>query len=376
MKKIVFIITSALLFVACNNLKDNEFLISGTANGIENGKKVFIEVQTETGTLTKDTAVVTDGKFELKGITEEIDLGFIRIENEQINLPLILEEGKIEINIVKDSLHKSTLGGTPNNDKFQKFNTESRAISEKVAKFEKDNGPEMQKAQMSNDTVTINKLLKEYKKFQNEMNDYSKKFIKENPDAYLSVLLLENFLMRQYLTPEEIKSYFEGLDKDVKETKSGKKIKTALDSMTAIVIGKPAPNFSAPSPEGKTISLKESLGKVTIIDFWASWCAPCRKKLPQLAKLYQKYKSQNVKILSISLDVDRLKWIKAIQKENMEWDNVLENNEFEGEVVKTYGVKAIPSIFLFDDKGILIAIDPSIVEMEKIIMEIISKKSE
>ena len=71
MKKIVFIITSALLFVACNNLKDNEFLISGTANGIENGKKVFIEVQTETGTLAKDTAVVTDGKFELKGITEE-----------------------------------------------------------------------------------------------------------------------------------------------------------------------------------------------------------------------------------------------------------------------------------------------------------------
>mgnify|MGYP003599912048 FL=1 len=231
MKKIVFIITSALLFVACNNLKDNEFLISGTANGIENGKKVFIEVQTETGTLAKDTAVVTDGKFELKGITEEIDLGFIRIENEQINLPLILEEGKIEINIVKDSLHKSTLGGTPNNDKFQKFNTESRAISEKVAKFEKDNGPEMQKAQMSNDTVTINKLLKEYKKFQNEMNDYSKKFIKENPDAYLSVLLLENFLMRQYLTPEEIKSYFEGLYKDVKETKSGKKIKNDIDTM-------------------------------------------------------------------------------------------------------------------------------------------------
>ena len=357
MKKIVFIITSALLFVACNNLKDNEFLISGTANGIENGKKVFIEVQTETGTLAKDTAVVTDGKFELKGITEEIDLGFIRIENEQINLPLILEEGKIEINIVKDSLHKSTLGGTPNNDKFQKFNTESRAISEKVAKFEKDNGPEMQKAQMSNDTVTINKLLKEYKKFQNEMNDYSKKFIKENPDAYLSVLLLENFLMRQYLTPEEIKSYFDGLNKEVKETKSGKKIKTTLDAMTAIVIGKPAPNFSGPTPEGKTISLKETLGKVTIIDFWASWCGPCRAENPSVVALYNEFHPQGLNIIGVSLDKDAKKWKEAIAKDGLVWPHVSNLKFWEDPIAKQYNVQSIPATFILDEKGNIVAKD-------------------
>ena len=357
MKKIVFIITSALLFVACNNLKDNEFLISGTANGVENGKKVFIEVQTETGSLAKDTAVVTDGKFELKGITDGIDIGFVRIENEEINLPIILEEGKIEINIVKDSLHKSTLGGTPNNDKFQKFNTESRAISEKVAKFEKDNGPEMQKAQMSNDTVTINKLLKEYKKFQNEMNDYSKKFIKENPDAYLSVLLLENFLMRQYLTPEEIKSYFEGLDKDVKETKSGKKIKTALDSMSAIVIGKPAPNFSAPSPEGKTISLKESLGKVTIIDFWASWCGPCRAENPNVVALYNEFHSKGLNIIGVSLDKDAAKWKEAIAKDGLIWPHVSNLKFWEDPIAKQYNVQSIPATFILDAKGTIVAKD-------------------
>jgi len=357
MKKIVFIITSALLFVACNNLKDNEFLISGTANGVENGKKVFIEVQTETGSLAKDTAVVTDGKFELKGITDGIDIGFVRIENEEINLPIILEEGNININIVKDSLHKSTLGGTPNNDKFQKFNTESRAISEKVAKFEKDNGPEMQKAQMSNDTVTINKLLKEYKKFQNEMNDYSKKFIKENPDAYLSVLLLENFLMRQYLTPEEIKSYFEGLDKDVKETKSGKKIKTALDSMSAIVIGKPAPNFSAPSPEGKTISLKESLGKVTIIDFWASWCGPCRAENPNVVALYNEFHPQGLNIIGVSLDKDAAKWKEAIAKDGLIWPHVSNLKFWEDPIAKQYNVQSIPATFILDEKGNIVAKD-------------------
>ena len=357
MRKIAFIIASTLSIVSCNNLKDNEFLISGTANGVENGKKVFIEVQTETGSLAKDTAVVTDGKFELKGITDGIDIGFVRIENEEINLPIILEEGNININIVKDSLHKSTLGGTPNNDKFQKFNTESRAISEKVAKFEKDNGPEMQKAQMSNDTVTINKLLKEYKKFQNEMNDYSKKFIKENPDAYLSVLLLENFLMRQYLTPEEIKSYFEGLDKDVKETKSGKKIKTALDSMTAIVIGKPAPNFSAPSPEGKTISLKESLGKVTIIDFWASWCGPCRAENPNVVALYNEFHPQGLNIIGVSLDKDAAKWKEAIAKDGLIWPHVSNLKFWEDPIAKQYNVQSIPATFILDEKGNIVAKD-------------------
>ena len=139
MKKVVFVFISAILAIGCNNLKDNEFVISGTANGIKNGKKVFLEVQTETGSIAKDTAIVTDGKFELRGITKELDLGFVRFENEQINMPLILEHGTIELNIVKDSLQKSTLGGTPNNEMFQKFNTDSRVISDKVVKFEKDN---------------------------------------------------------------------------------------------------------------------------------------------------------------------------------------------------------------------------------------------
>ncbi len=357
MKKIALIITSAVTILSCNNLKDNEFVISGTANGIENGKKVFLEVQTETGSTAKDTAVVTDGKFELRGISEELDLGFVRFDNEQINMPVILEEGNITLTIVKDSLHKSTLGGTPNNEKFQKFNTESRVISEKVVKFEKENGPIMKQAQMAQDTATVNRLIKEYQNFQNEMNDYSKKFIKENSDAYLSVLLLENFLMRQYLTADEVKTYFEGLDKSLQETKSGKKIKTALDAMTAIVVGKPAPNFSGPSPEGKTISLKESLGKVTIIDFWASWCAPCRAENPNVVALYNEFHSKGLNIIGVSLDKDAAKWKEAIAKDGLIWSHVSNLKFWEDPIAKQYNIQSIPATYILDAKGVIVAKD-------------------
>lgn len=357
MKKITLLALFTLSIISCNNLKDNEFLISGTANGIENGKKVFVEIQDENGVIAKDTGVIENGKFELKGSTDNIDLGFIRIENEKINLPIILEEGKIKINIVKDSLQKSTIEGTFNNDKFQKFNNESVAILEKVKKFEKENNPKMQKALTENDTVTVNKIKKEYKNFQNDMNDYSKTFIKNNPDAFISVLLLENFLMREYIPATEIKSFYDKLDKKLVNTKSAQNIKKTLDLMLAVVVGKPAPKFSAKSPEGKLISLDESLGKVTIVDFWASWCAPCRKENPNVVALYNEYHSKGLNIIGVSLNQDAKKWKDAIAKDNLSWIHVSNLKYWDEPIGKQYGISSIPATFILDAKGNIVAKD-------------------
>ena len=357
MKKITLLALFTLSIISCNNLKDNEFLISGEAKGIENGKKVFVEIQDENGVIAKDTGVIENGKFELKGSTDNIDLGFIRIENEKINLPIILEEGKIKINIVKDSLQKSTIEGTFNNDKFQKFNNESVAILEKVKKFEKENNPKMQKALAANDTVTVNKIKKEYKNFQNDMNDYSKTFIKNNPDAFISVLLLENFLMREYIPATEIKSFYDKLDKKLVNTKSAQNIKKTLDLMLAVVVGKPAPKFSAKSPEGKLISLDESLGKVTIVDFWASWCAPCRKENPNVVALYNEYHSKGLNIIGVSLDQDATKWKDAIAKDNLSWIHVSNLKYWDEPIGKQYGISSIPATFILDAKGNIVAKD-------------------
>ena len=179
MKKITLLVASALVLFSCNNLKDNEFLITGTAEGVENGKKVFIETQTETGFIAKDTAVVENGKFELKGITEDVDLGFIRIEDENLNLPLILEEGKISVAIKTDTVQNSVIGGTDNNDKFQTFNEDSKVIARKKGKFEKANIARITAAKKANDTTTVNQIMKEYSTFQDDLNKVSMNFIKK-----------------------------------------------------------------------------------------------------------------------------------------------------------------------------------------------------
>lgn len=360
MKKITLFVATATLFFSCNNLKDNEFLITGTAEGVENGKKVFIETQTETGFIAKDTAVIENGKFELKGITEEIDLGFVRIEDENINLPLILEEGKITVTIKTDTIQNSIIGGTDNNEKFQSFNEESKEIARKKGKFEKANIERITAAKKANDTATVNQIMKEYSTFQEDMNKVSMNFITKNPDAYLSVLLLENFLMRQHLPMEEIKGYFNKLDKNLLKTKSAKNIKKIMDEMTAtskIEVGNKAPDFAANNPEGKKISLMQSLGKVTIIDFWASWCGPCRAENPNVVALYKEFHAKGLNIIGVSLDKDASKWKEAIAKDGLVWTQISNLKYWDEPIAKQYNVESIPATFILDAKGTIVAKD-------------------
>jgi peroxiredoxin len=360
MKKIVFIITSAFLIASCNNLKDNEFLITGTAKGIENGKKVFVEIQDENGFITKDTGVIENGAFELKGITTEIDLGFVRIENENISLPLILESGKITVDLKTDTIQNSIIGGTKNNEKFQTFNDDSKVIARKIGKFKELNAKRISEAKKVKDTATVNMIMKEFNSFQDEMNKVSINFIKSNPDCYLSVLLLENFLMREYIPIDEFKEYFSQIDKSLLDTKSAKSIKTALASLEnkpVVETNKPAPDFSAASPEGKTISLKESLGKVTIIDFWASWCGPCRAENPNVVALYNEFHAQGLNIIGVSLDKDATKWKEAIAKDGLIWPQVSNLKFWEEPIAKLYNVESIPATFILDAKGTIVGRD-------------------
>ena len=360
MKKIVLLITTTLLIFSCNNLKDNEFLINGLANGIENGKKVFVEIQDENGFTTKDTGVVENGKFELKGITSEIDLGFIRIENENISLPIILEKGKITVEIKIDTVQNSIIGGTKNNEKFQSFNDNSKIIARKIGKFKALNANRIKEAKKVNDTTTVNTIMKEYNSFQDELNKVSVDFIKNNPDCYLSVLLLENFIMREYISIDEIKNYFNKIDKSLLNTKSAKNIKTALaaiDKKPETETNHLAPNFTAPSPNGKTISLKESLGKVTIIDFWASWCGPCRAENPNVVALYNEFHSKGLNIIGVSLDKDAAKWKDAIAKDGLVWPQVSNLKFWDEPIAKLYKVESIPATFILDEKGNVVAKD-------------------
>lgn len=358
MKKILVLLVTVFAFISCEKALENQYIVSGTAKGIEDGKKMFIEIQGEMGQpISKDTAIVKNEKFEFKGDVNDIDIAFVKLEGAQRGIPFIFEEGKTEIVFDKDSIQKSKISGTYNNEKFQEFNDNSATFGKKMMQFEKDNNEKMQTAQQAQDTVVINKIMKEYKAVQEEMTSYSKEFINNNPKSYISLLLLENFINSQTIAIDEIQKSYDKLDKSLLANKHALNIKKAIDAANAITIGKPAPDFSAPSPESTTISLKQSLGKVTIIDFWASWCKPCRIENPNVVALYNELHEKGLNIIGVSLDKDAESWKKAIAEDGLVWKHVSNLKFWQDPIAEQYNVKSIPATFILDEKGNIVAKD-------------------
>ena len=177
---------------------------------------------------------------------------------------------------------------------------------------------------------------------------------------------------------DKIKKFYNGLDKEVKDTKHGKKIKKQLDELTKPVaaainvgVGSAAPDFSAPSPEGKAVSLKQSMGKVTIVDFWASWCKPCREENPNMVALYKEFHAKGLNIIGVSLDDDATKWKDAIAKDKLTWTHVSNLKNFEDPIATLYSIKAIPSTFILDSSGKIVAKDLRGAELKAKVAELL-----
>lgn len=373
MKKLALILFTIVTLVSC---KKDGYEISGTAKGIENGKKVFLEVPDETGQMVAlDTTVITDGSFKIEGkLLNGIELGFLKFE-ENGSIPFILENGDINITFVKDSTQNSIVGGSKNNDYFQTFNELNKSITKKVIKFQTDNQDAYMQAMQAQDTATVNSLRSKLNEYQEEMNVSSLNFAKENKDSFISVLLLKNLLNIAYIPVEEISEHFNKLDKSVLETKEGQKILKVLKTLTKVAIGKKAPGFSAKNPEGKEISLKESLGKVTIIDFWASWCGPCRAENPNVVALYNQYHEKGLNIIGVSLDKenDAEKWKEAIEKDGLTWPQISNLKHWKEPIADLYSVKSIPATFILDANGIIVAKNLRGEELKAKVEELLAK---
>jgi peroxiredoxin len=131
-----------------------------------------------------------------------------------------------------------------------------------------------------------------------------------------------------------------------------------------ITTGEMAPEISLPDAKGNTVSLSSFKGKVVLIDFWASWCGPCRKSNPQVVKLYNKYKQQGFEVFGVSLDENKAAWKRAIKTDKINYTQVIDTKIWEGEVAYKYGIEAIPTTFLLDKEGKIVAIDLEGKELE------------
>lgn len=374
MKKLILSLLAVASLVSCNKVGNNEFEIEGDATGLKDGRNVYLKMQdTVTNNLVNvDTAKIEKGKFKFEGKVTEPSLHFLAIDSIQNQIPFILEEGKINVAVNKDTIYKSVVTGTYSNEQLVAYSKETEKVSKKVQMFQENNREKMQQAQMTQDTVTMNALMKEYKNYQDQFKEISLKHVDEHPKSYISLLFIKQFINDPTFDSARATKMYENLDPVLKNTREGKSIKKTLDGVktaekkndssasssdTAVGIGTLAPEFSAPNTEGKETSLKSAMGKLTLIDFWASWCGPCRKENPNVVALYKDFHAKGLNIIGVSLDEKADKWKEAIAKDQLTWTHISNLKGWEDPIAKRYFVDGIPATFLLDEKGIVIARD-------------------
>ena len=233
MKKLILSFLAVASIVSCNKVGSNEFEIEGNGSGLKDGLNVYLKMQdTVTNNLVNvDTVKIENGKFKFEGEVKEPSLHFITIDSTQNQIPFILEEGKINVAVDKDTIYKSIVSGTYSNEQLVAYSKETEKIQKKVQKFQETNREKIQQAQMTSDTVTMNALMKEYKTYQDEFKDISLKHVEDNPKSYISLLFIKQFINDPTFDSARATKMYENLDPVLKNTREGKSIKKTLDGV-------------------------------------------------------------------------------------------------------------------------------------------------
>ena len=344
---------SYLLFLSSCGSSDNQFELIGNAD-VSDGTMIYVlQADQNNQPYIQDSTTVKANKFIFKGVSVTPEISYIQVEGVNGYVLTILEKGNIKANIYKDSISKSTVSGTISNDDFIKYKSETKSLVEDMNSISST----AQDAIMNGDVETAMKLEKDYNAKEREVLLYEWDFIIDNLDSYMSALLLEVFMVENKVNKDSIIDVYENFSNRIKVSNVGKNIADLLSQYEdPIEVGEIAPDFTAPSINGSNITLSEltQSNTVTLLDFWAAWCRPCRVENPNLVRLYKKYNQDGFDILGVSLDRTKEQWEKAIEDDNLLWTQVSNLSFWNDPVARRYSIRAIPQSYLIDNTGTVI----------------------
>ena len=353
MRKFTLLISATILtLVSCNTIEKNTFVLNGSTD-LADGKKIFrVQANANGQPTTIDTATVDKGRFSLKGEVSQIDVNFLFVEGTQVNVPFIIEEGEIKATLYKDSLSAIKLGGTASNEDLNVYRRETQNLAAAMNAVIQ----EAQEANRLGDNLLAQDLQQQYTDLQGQLSTYETDFVSTKTDSYISALILERFLNQKTMPKNEVKELFANYTDRIRSSKSGLNISNIINApVNPTAIGEIAPLFEGPTPTGDRLALESLRGKVTIIDFWASWCRPCRIENPNLVRLYNRMHDKGLEIIGVSLDRNKASWERAIADDGLTWNHVSNLQYWSDPIAQLYSVRAIPAAFVLDRDGRIVA---------------------
>jgi thiol-disulfide isomerase/thioredoxin len=329
MKKLILI--AAVALAACGTKP--EATIEGTVTGVADGVKIYLLDISQT---LLDSTVVDNGKFRFEIVNAYPDLNILQIENNNVPLFFFIEPGVITATLDASATPEpiATFAGTPTNDGNAKF-------IEAAAGFQ-------------------------------DMEDraqYVQNIALESPNTVMAAYTI-NSTAYNLTTPEMVDSVLT-LIADAPANAFTDKLVERRDALAKTAVGVEAPDFTQAQRDGTPLSLSSLKGKLVLIDFWASWCGPCRAENPNVVKLYDAYKDKGFEILGVSLDDDREAWLQAIEDDGLTWLHVSDVKGWDNAVAKAWAVRSIPHTVLVGADGVIIATDLRGAELEAKVAEVL-----
>ena len=339
-----------LLLAACKSTSE-QYTINGTLSNLTDSL-LYLGHQ-EAGMPVFDTLQVNNGSFTFSGTTNSPVFAQILTSDRQSGFPIILEPGTISVSGDADSMMMGQIeiSGTPNNEALQQFMDIQKPFMPQMQEMQ---GQFMQ-ARMSSDSLTMDSIRTAMDSIGTIITGRMEDFIKANPQSIVSAIALQSIMTG--MADSTVANLYNGLDTAVQNSMYGERIGTMVAMAQKTSIGSAAPDFTMSTPQGDSFSLSSLKGKYVLIDFWASWCGPCRAENPNVVATYQKYQDKNFTILGVSLDNDEAAWKKAIKDDHLNWHQVSDLKQWDNAAAKLYGVQAIPANFLLDPDGKIIAKD-------------------